>query len=223
MSERAAPAARHIERWSPPKVEGTTLGRRRDERAAGAASSAASAAQQAEAAAYAAGLARAQGEVQARLAELAGRVERFDALLRQLAHPLRLLDAEVEQTLVALAVAMGSQLARRALHADPAQMITLVRECLQQLPLGAREVRVRLHPEDAAVVRDKLAPTSGAGAWTLVEDPTLARGGCLIESEHSRLDARFESRINAVIASALGDERAALRGTTDAPGTEPAP
>ncbi|HYM28513.1 MAG TPA: FliH/SctL family protein, partial [Steroidobacteraceae bacterium] len=157
-----------------------------------------------------------------RLAELAARIERFDALLRQLAHPLRVLDDEVERSLLTLAVAIASQLTRRTLRAEPEQLIPIVRACLQQLPLGAREVRVRLHPDDAAVVREKLAAPAGEGAWQLVEDPLLTRGGCLIDSEHSRLDARLESRINALIAHALGDERAVARGLPPAPGGDPA-
>ncbi len=222
MSERTPGGVRQIERWSPPKVDGPALGRRRDERATPAGGAAAAAIQQAEAAGYAAGLARGQGEVQARLAELTARIERFDALLRQLAHPLRVLDTEVEQSLLTLAVAIASHLTRRTLRAEPEQLIPIVRECLQQLPLGAREVRVRLHPDDAAVVREKLAAPAGEGAWQLVEDPMLTRGGCLIDSEHSRLDARLESRINALIAHALGDERGAARGPPAA-GADPAP
>jgi len=210
MSEAAARGPRAAQRWAPPQVDGARLARPRDARAPGAAP-VVSAAQQAEAKGYAAGMARAEAEVNAHLAQLTGRIERFDNLLHQLAHPLQLLDSEVEQTLLALALAIGSQLARRALHRDPAQLIALVRECLAQLPLGAREVRVRLHPEDATVVRESLATTSGASAWQLLEDPTLTRGGCMVESEHSRIDARFESRMNAIVASALGDERAADR------------
>jgi flagellar assembly protein FliH len=36
----------------------------------------------------------------------------------------------------------------------------------------------------------------------------MSRGGCVIRTENSRIDARLESRISAVIANALGDERA---------------
>jgi flagellar assembly protein FliH len=201
MSERAAAVI--IERWLPPKVEGAPLTRLGDDRTSGA-----RAQQQAEAAGYAAGIARAQAETQNLLAELKRQVERFEGLVEQLAQPTRALDEDVEQALLAVAVALGSQLARRALEADPTQMIALVRECLKALPLGARSVRVHLHPQDAAVLRERLAQPAAEGAWTLIEDPTLARGGCLVQSEHSQLDARFESRLNALIASALGDGRA---------------
>lgn len=224
MSEPATGGQRAAQRWSPPQVEGAHPARPREPRGPGTAAPGASGAQKAEAAGYAAGLARAEPEVNARLLALGGRIERLDALLRQLANPLKLMDAEVEQGLLALALAIGSQLARRALQAEPGQAIALVRECLRQLPLGAREIRVRLHPEDAALVRERLATPAGPSAWQLLEDPTLTRGGCLIESEHSRIDARFESRLNAIVASALGDERATARPTPAAgPGTGPGP
>ena len=62
------------------------------------------------------------------------------------------------------------------------------------------------------MVRERLAVPGGEQrAWTLVEDPTLSRGGCLVRSDTSQIDARFESRVNAVLASALGEQRAPER------------
>jgi flagellar assembly protein FliH len=109
--------------------------------------------------------------------------------------------------LLHLALAVGKQLARRELRIDPAQVIAIIRESLGQLPSAAREVRVLLHPEDAAIVRERLTAPANERAWTIVEDPTLSRGGCVVRTENSQIDARLDSRINSVIASALGDER----------------
>ena len=106
---------------------------------------------------------------------------------------------------------MGKQLARRELAAAPAQILAILRECLEQLPVAARDVRVHLHPEDAAIVRERLAAPAEERAWSLIEDPTLARGGCLVRSNTSQIDARFESRVNAVLASALGEQRTSER------------
>jgi flagellar assembly protein FliH len=113
--------------------------------------------------------------------------------------------------LLELAFAVGKQLARRELAAAPAQILAILRECLEQLPVAARDVRVHLHPEDAAIVRERLAAPAEERAWSLIEDPTLARGGCLVRSDTSQIDARFESRVNAVLASALGEQRTSER------------
>jgi len=138
-------------------------------------------------------------------------VERLDAALNLLARPLEQLDADIESELAQLALGVGKQLARRELRAEPAQVIAILRESLALLPAVAREVRVHLHPEDAATVREHLSVPAVDRAWTIVEDPTLSRGGCVIHSQSSRIDARLEARIAAVAASVLGDERAAPR------------
>jgi flagellar assembly protein FliH len=213
----ARTAAKPVERWSLPAVDGPLANSVRDERARAAGEKHAV---QDTARGYEAGIARAQAETQPRMAELAARVRQLDSVLQQLAQPLRALDDQVEQQLLALAFAVGKQLARRELSANPAQIVAILRECLEQLPLAARDVRVHLHPEDAAIVRERLAAPSEERAWTLVEDPTLARGGCLARSDTSRIDARFESRVNAVLASALGEQRMPERAAAPPAGDE---
>jgi flagellar assembly protein FliH len=73
--------------------------------------------------------------------------------------------------------------------------------------VAAREVRVHLHPEDAAVVRQNLAPTESERAWTMIEDPVMARGGCQITTTTSRIDARLETRLAAILSELMGTER----------------
>jgi flagellar assembly protein FliH len=201
-----------IERWRLPEVDGPIIGgAREDRRAAAAEESLRLSLKEAETRGYEAGIARARAETGTRLAALEERVKRLDAVLRLLARPLEQLDADIESELAQLALAVGKQLARRELHIDPAQVIAILRESLALLPAAAREVRIHLHPEDAATVREHLTVPAGDRAWTIVEDPTLSRGGCVIHSQSSRIDSRLEARIAAVAASALGDERAAPR------------
>ncbi|MDA8350851.1 MAG: FliH/SctL family protein [Pseudomonadota bacterium] len=198
-----------VERWQLPEVSGPVIeladARRRSDNELRQAQ------QQAEERGYQAGMERAEAHLRARLAAIDERVQRLDSVLALIARPLDSLDAEVERELVELALAVGKQLARRELRTEPSQIIAIVRESLAQLPLAAREVRVHLHPEDAQTVRERLAAGAGERAWTLIEDPTLTRGGCLVQSEASRIDARIESRIAAIAANALGDERTAER------------
>ena len=203
-----------IERWSLPQVEGNLIGGRpTDDKKAQAAAEAIAriAREQAEQRGYEAGMAKAEADMKPRLAELDARIKKLDTLLQFMARPLQDLDAEVEKTLLQLTLAVGKQLARRELRVDPAQVIAIIRESLQELPSSAREIRVLLHPEDAAIVRERLSEPVSERAWTIVEDPTMSRGGCKIRTETSTIDARLDSRINAVIANALGDERAPER------------
>ena len=207
-----------IERWSLPVVEGNVIGRPIDERKAAAAAEAIArvAREQSEARGYEAGMAKAKAEMEGQVNELKTRIQRLDKLLQFMSRPLEELDADVEKMLLQLTLTVGKQLARRELRIDPAQVIAVIRESLQELPTAAREARVHLHPEDASIVRERLAEPSNERAWRIVEDPTMSRGGCVVKTETSRIDARLESRINTIIANVLGDERAAER-------TEPPP
>ncbi len=208
-----AAGAAAIERWSLPQVEGTVIGRPVDERKAKAAAEAIAkvAREQSEARGYEAGMAKAQAEMTDRIARLDSQIKRLDALLQFVSRPLQSLDAEVENMLLQLALTVGKQLARRELMVDPTQVIAIIRESLAELPASAREIRVHLHPEDAAIVRERLAVPSNDRAWSIVEDPTMSRGGCVVRTENSHIDARLESRISTIIANAFGDERTADR------------
>ena len=126
--------ASSIERWSLPLVEGHLIGRPTDDKKAQATAEAIAciAREQAEQRGYEAGMAKAQAEMQPRLAELDARVKKLDALLSFVARPLQELDAEVEKTLLQLTLAVGKQLARRELRVDPAQVIAIIRESLQE-------------------------------------------------------------------------------------------
>jgi flagellar assembly protein FliH len=215
LSEVPARPAVAVERWSAPVVEGPIIGRRND----GRAEIDKSAAQSSHSRGYQAGLAAAQAEVQARVRELDTRIARLDAILKLLSRPLEELDVELERQLTALVLTIGKQIVRRELKTDPEQIIAILRESVSRLPAAARDVRVHLHPEDAAVVRTQLATPSNDRAWSIVEDPSLTRGGCLIRTDTSQVDARLESRLNAIVSAALGDERASTRTAADSGAT----
>jgi flagellar assembly protein FliH len=159
------------------------------------------------------GLAAARAETEKQLAQLKSQVARLESICGALAQPLQELDAQVENELTHLALTIARQLVRRELRMEPAQVIAVIRETVGLLPASARGVRVHLHPEDAAVVRERLTEPSSAGAWSIVEDPVMTRGGCRVTTETAQIDARLETRLNTVIATLLGDERAdASRG-----------
>jgi flagellar assembly protein FliH len=42
--------------------------------------------------------------------------------------------------------------------------------------------------------------------WRFGADPSLQRGDCILESEHSRLDARVATRLAVVVDAVIGDD-----------------
>lgn len=206
----SAPNTTELRRWDMPAVSGTSVQGRRTGKTVGELEDVGHRAyQEAFAKGHEAGLTAARAETQQALNQVKTQVSRFDAMLGTLAQPFHELDAQVEEQLVHLALTVARQLVRRELRTEPAQVIAIIRETVALLPAAARDVRVHLHPEDASIVREKLATPGGERAWTIVEDPVMTRGGCRVTTDTAQIDARLETRINNVISAVLGDERAA--------------
>lgn len=157
------------------------------------------------------GLAEGRAMINERLAAL-------DVVIQALQHPLQNLDDVVENDLVELVFSIARQLIRREINTQPDQIIAVIRDALGVLPTGARDIKVFLHPEDAKLSRELMSLSEQEQVWQIIEDPTLTRGGCRVQTEQSRVDATVESRLNEVIASVLGDERQlALQDREDEP------
>lgn len=135
------------------------------------------------------------------------RLKAWDRLLQGLVTPYEELDAVIEEELVQLAIAVARQLVRRELRTDPSAVVAVLREALSVLPSADRKVRLYLHPQDAKLVKDALHLNDLERPWSVVDDPTLSRGGVKLETDTSRVDASLEARLNAVIASVWGGER----------------
>lgn len=154
------------------------------------------------------GVRKGEQELAKRINEVNVKIAALEAILGTLARPLDDLDAQVESELTRLALTIAKHLVRRELRIDPTQIIGIVRQTVALLPLASRNIRVHLHPDDAAVVREKLAQPHGEQQWQLAEDPLMARGGCRVTSDNSSIDARFETAVSAALSGLLGDDRA---------------
>lgn len=136
------------------------------------------------------------------------KAERVEAILNLLARPLHQLDDEVVRETATLALAVARHVIRRELRTDPGQVIAVVQRAAALLPVASRNIRLFVNPLDAATLREGLpALQDGQSAWRILEDPALARGGCRIETENSRIDASLERQLAAIAVELLGGER----------------
>jgi flagellar assembly protein FliH len=64
---------------------------------------------------------------------------------------------------------------------------------------------VRLHPDDYAVaMAGHLTPLAGRHV-EILSDPSVARGGCLVESEFGFIDAAVDAQVDEIARAVLGD------------------
>lgn len=157
--------------------------------------------------------------------EVGAQLEALRSLIGALARPLELLDARVEEELVALTITLVRQLVRREVRTEPGVIVAAVREAVAVLPLSAREIAVKVHPEDAALLRElypEQAVVDGPG-WRLIESPAITRGGCVVVTSTSDVDATLEGRLAAAIRHVFGGDRPADSGSGQDPDPEPIP
>lgn len=131
----------------------------------------------------------------------------FVSLLESLAEPFKDLDEMVEKELVDLAIGIASQVIRREIKIDPGQIVAVIREAVNALPVASQKLTLQMHPEDAALVKSSLALDDISPPWNIIEDPLITRGGCKVKTETSNIDSSVENRLAVIVATVLGGER----------------
>ncbi len=115
----------------------------------------------------------------------------------------------VQRDVVSLAMERANKVSHRELDLRPELIAELCGDVIQQVLL-ASSVIMHVHPDDLAVVRgrqDALSERLEKGAsFRIVEDETIGRGGCVIESDMGRIDARLETQLAAIERALLADD-----------------
>ena len=134
----------------------------------------------------------------------------LEMLLEQLSEPLSQCGEQTQQQVLKLAFAVARQIIRREIQQDPTQLIAIIREALRLLPIGAQKIRVQLHPEDAAIIRQALNidPDSASGRWRIQDDPSVERGSCRLQTENSKVDASIDKQVAVLFSKVAGGLRA---------------
>ena len=140
---------------------------------------------------YTEGLQRAQQE-NLRFAELIGVFEQQ-------------IDEEVARELLDLSLDIARQVIHQSLKVNPELLLGVVREAIGTLPHINQGAHLILHPDDAALVRERMGEQLSHSGWKIFEDARVERGGARIETANSQIDASLETRWNRVVA-ALGQD-----------------
>lgn len=145
-------------------------------------------------------------------AEVRTQIAALRNIVLQLAEPLERVDEAVVEAVGDLAILIARHLVRRELKASPGEIVGVVRETMRHLPIAPRAARIRLHPEDVEMVQTAFALGDDERSWRLEADPLITRGGCVVETDSSRIDASVEARLAAIASKMLGGERESDRG-----------
>lgn len=135
-----------------------------------------------------------------------GESEVMEALLAARAEAHRL-EGEARKAAVPLAVRMAERIVGREIARDPSVLLDILSQAVLAAGPALDPIVLRVHPEDARLIEAergtllaKLGPTTRI---RLLLDDTVGRGGCLVETNSLRLDARLESQLDVLARSLL--------------------
>ena len=123
-------------------------------------------------------------QVSARVGQL---VQSFDAQWAQL-------EDQMAQAVSRSAVLLARQVLRTELGTQPALVQAVATEALNAVLMSARQVLVRVHPDDLPLVAEGAGEALQARGARLQADPSIQRGGCSVESDAGTIDATIENR-----------------------------
>ena len=151
---------------------------------------------------YRQGLTEGSREAEARLELERGALKELTARMGQL---LQDFEQGLADDVLSISLELAKLIVRHSVKVKPELVLPVLREAISTLPGVDERTTVRLHPADAHLLR-KLAESDQTVAtlpWRIVEDAQLERGGCVLDTATTEVDATLETRWRRVIA-ALG-------------------
>jgi flagellar assembly protein FliH len=187
------------------------------------------------------GLAAARAAMAAESATATARLEALGRALGDAGDDLRRRQAldltDLEDTLARTAVDLASAIIGRELQISASPGADALARALALVPAGSMAV-ARLHPADAAVLAEAeagattgVAGSGAAGGYlaargsgtpagvTIIADPAVEPGGCILEVGESRIDAQLGPALDRVRAALLGDRPVPHRSGGAQPGS----
>lgn len=143
---------------------------------------------------------RQQGLMEMR-AQLVAEQQRFHNIANALVDPLRAQDNDLENMLLDIICSLTQSVVQRELVTDSSHILELVKTAVDTLPVGSKNIRISLNPDDLAVI-ESYAEEQQLD-WKFLGDSQLQPGGCRIETPESRVDFSVSLRLQSVLEQFL--------------------
>lgn len=144
------------------------------------------------------------------LAQSAEEIERFSSLVESL--PVQWKDAikNYDAAVLDLAVKLAQRIVGAAAEVDESMILQAVHDCLSYVE-DKTKVIIRVNPDDLEAVRrhrnDWLESLESIDHLLIESEPTVSKGGCIIETPIGDVDAQIEERLDRVRSALIEDLR----------------
>lgn len=152
--------------------------------------------------------------------ELKAAVAALESIAGELADPLAKAADEIEPELLLLVTTLARRVIMAELQTRSELVQAVLHHALEQLPSRQSMVKVTVNPEDLAVVEAYAEEHKERIQW--FADAAISRGGCIVESGPSRIDARLETRLTQSVDAIWGELERPDESQTQASDERPA-
>lgn len=140
--------------------------------------------------------------------------KRADAMVRRLSDTLleleelrRSMIRQTEHQIVQLAVEMARRIVHREVQTDDDLLRAMARVALDRLG-DTTPATIRLNPEDYHTIAARHGGSWAGNHVTVVADPAVGRGGCLVESSFGFIDASVDAQFTVLEQALHADDGA---------------
>jgi flagellar assembly protein FliH len=155
---------------------------------------------------------RQQGLMEMR-AHLTLEQQRFQSLANALIGPLTAQDNDIENMLLDVICSLTQSVVQRELVTDSSHILELVKTAVDALPVGSKNIRISLNPDDLVVV--ETYANEQQLDWKFFGDTQLQPGGCKVETPESRVDFSVSQRLQTVLEQFLTGQLAQADGESE--------
>ncbi len=126
----------------------------------------------------------------------------WNQLISQLDEPLKMLDAQVEQELIELVVALTKAVIQTELKTNPDIILQSVKKAAEFLPFNTQKCQLLVNPDDFELIQSSYGEKElQRRQWQLFSDPNIEAGGIEIKTELSTVSYTIEQRVSEVLAN----------------------
>lgn len=155
---------------------------------------------------YRNGLAALESYKQTQAAQMAAYMsDQVGALASDFHQRLESLEQQLAGRIAGVALELARQVVRSELKQNPEVVVDVAEQALTTLLASARQIVLRLNPDDHAMAQAQLTDVLAARGARMVPDASITRGGCVVESDIAVVDASVEARWDRA-AAAMGHD-----------------
>ena len=136
---------------------------------------------------------------------------RADAMLRRMAQTIedisylrKTMVQQTERQMVQLALLLARRVIGRELALDVELVAAMAHVALERIG-EATPATINLNPDDLAALVSLRGHAWEGSQVTITADPSLPRGGCVVDSAFGRIDASVEAQLGELSRALLGD------------------